>query len=128
MLKRITGAETTLERVVQRWINSEASGYPDTGAEGVLRDLMHGGCASGMVGGLIYYTDTVKFYKRHRSEIESMLRESMSDCGVKSPGELLRDWDDTDPFCHEDHNRNLLAWYGFEEAARTLANRNGIDL
>lgn len=65
--KKITGAKTRLERHVQKWINERAEDY-DSGPIGVLKDLNYGGCSSGMVGHLIYYTDTVKFFQTHRRE------------------------------------------------------------
>lgn len=47
-------ATTKLERAALRWINDRATDY-ETGAAGVVKDLMYGGCQSGMVGELIYY-------------------------------------------------------------------------
>jgi hypothetical protein len=37
-------------------------------------------------------------------------------------------WDKDDPLGQEDSNRNLLAWFGFEEAARRLADRQEIEV
>lgn len=126
--KKISGAETRLERHVQKWINDRAQDY-DNGAEGVLKDLMHGGCSSGMVGHLIYYTDTVKFFQTHRREISALLKESMEGTGAKGPQDLFGDkWEAEDPLGQEDLNRNLLAWFGFEETARKLADRNEIEI
>lgn len=128
MKKRITGAKTSLERAVQRWANEQARDY-DNGATGPLTDLMKGGCQSGMVSELISYSDTVKFYKRHRDEIAAILSISIEEMGVSGVVDLFGDkWDKTDPLSLEHSNQNLLAWYGFEETARTLAQRNEIDL
>lgn len=126
-MKKLTGATTRLERNVQRWANERAADY-ENGAEGVINDLFRGGCASGMVGHLIYYTDTEKFFQTHRREISALLSESVSSSGLQ-PGELFGDkWYAEDPLAQETHNRNLLAWFGFEEAARILADRNGIEV
>ena len=38
-----------------------------------LQDLLLNGCESGMVNNLIYYTDTVKYFEEHESEIMEML-------------------------------------------------------
>lgn len=122
-------AETSLERAVKKWINGEADDRGD-GAVGVLRDLFRGGCASGAVGGLIYYSDTIPFYKRHKKEILALAREQASDFGV-SFGQMLEGlngWDKDDPLCEDTQNQNLLAWYGFEETARKLADRAGIEI
>ena len=119
--------ETKLERKVARWINEQAKDY-DSGAEGVLKDLFYGGCQSGMVGKLIYYADTVPFYKRNMSEIDAMLKDAMSDTGLQ-PAELFGDkWDSDDPLARDTFNQNLLAWFGFEETARKLADRAGLEV
>ena len=123
MKKLMVAATTPLERKVKAWANREGQGYSKGGVE-ALRSLTEHGCESGMVGDLIYYTDTTKFYKRHKKEIQSILREMMSDIGIKSPGELFGDkWDSDDPFAEGDMNQNLLAWFGFEETARRLLDR-----
>ena len=126
MRKRLTGAETRLERAVQRECNRHAGDY-DEGVSGFLDDLFYGGCASGMVGSLVYYNDTIPFYKRHQEEIDALLGAMLDDCGC-SPAQLFGDnWDDSDPLAHRTHNHNLLAWFGFEETARRLADRNGYE-
>ena len=119
--------ETKLERYVARWINKQAKDY-DNGAEGVLKDLFYGGCQSGMVGELIYYADTVPFYKRHMSEIDALLKDTMKDTGLQ-PAELFGDrWDSDDPLARDTYNQTLLAWFGFEETARKLADRAGLEV
>lgn len=128
MKTRIRGAETKLEKAVQEEINHHVDDYED-GAKGFLKDLAYGGCQSGMVGSLIYYHDTLKFYKRNKGEINSLLREMLDETGVKSPSELFGDkWDSEDIFAEEQTNQNLLAWFGFEETANRLANRNEIEI
>ena len=125
--KRIVGAKTPLERHVQKWINERGQDYPDTGVEGALKDLFYGGCQSGMVGHLIYYTDTVKFFKKYRQELSALLTEMVADVG-EQPADLFGDkWEKEDPLALGDLNRNLLAWFGFEETARKLADANGIE-
>lgn len=120
-------AETMLERSALRWLNEQGEGY-DNGAAGAYADLMHGGCQAGTVGHLIYYRDTVAFYRRHRKDIAALLKEAMEESGLKGPGALFGDkWDDTDPLSLDDPNCNLLAWFGFEEAARLVARRAGIE-
>lgn len=124
--KRIKGAETKLEKAVQAEINKHASDY-ESGAEGFLKDLMYGGCQSGIVGSLVYYSDTIKFFTKHKDEINELLRDMLSDCGCPVQ-QLLKDWDTDDPLAMDMPNQNLLAWFGFEETARRLADRNGIEI
>lgn len=119
---------TKLENRVAKWINARDVDY-DGDMQSVIDDLMNGGCQSGIVADLIYYTDTVKFYNLYHNEIDAILKETLSDCGFRSPAELFGDkWNDDDPFARNDENRNLLAWFGFEETARKLASEAGIDV
>lgn len=75
-------------------------------------DLLNHGCQSGMIGSLIYYCDTHKFYDKHYYEIET-LREQLED----SLGEPLRPKGDL---------KNWFAWMAFEETAQEVAE--DIDL
>ena len=103
---------------VQNWLND----YPAEEREGALEDLLTHGCQSGMVGELIYYSDTTAFYAQHGVEINALLAEMLDNTGYTSPAELFGDkWDSTDPLALDIQNQNLLAWFGFEEAAYTLS-------
>ena len=100
--------------VIDRW-----SDYNDK--KGIFTDVLHYGCQSGIVGELIYYSDTVAFYKQYRQEINDLLYEIMNETGLYSPTELFGDkWDKEDPLAQYDYNQNLLAWFGFEEALRNI--------
>jgi len=118
--------ETKLERVVRVWLNNRGADY-DNGWRGAYKDLEYGGCQSGLVGHLIYYKDTVRFYKRYQKAIDDLLKETLDSTGLTLP-ELFGDkWDDEDPLAREQFNQNLLAWFGFEETARNIAQANGYD-
>jgi len=118
--------QTALERNVARWANAHTADY-DNGLEGVFKDLFYGGCQSGMVGHLIYYKDTLPFYRKHRKEIDEMYTEVWNEFGYNSPSGFISGWDNDDPLARGQNNQNLLTWFGFEEAARHLADRAGID-
>ncbi len=117
-------ATTRLERNALNWLN-DSSDYQD-GATGRFKDLMHGSCQSGIVGHLIYSMDCRTFLKRHRDEVNALLASTLSEHGFTSPAELLRDWDAEDPL-GLDLNADRLAWFGFEESARIVAGRAGIE-
>lgn len=119
-------AITKLERAALAWLNSYGQGYQD-GAAGAYRDLMYGGCQAGTVGHLIYYRDTVAFYRRHRKDIAALLSDTLESTGSTIAGLFGDEWDESDPLANEQFNRNLLAWFGFEEAARNVAQRAGIE-
>lgn len=125
-MKKLKGAVTPLEKEVCKILNDKAeNGY---NIESVINDLLQNGCQSGMIGELIYYTDTVKFYKQHEKEIDTILKDLCDDCGT-NPAALFGDkWDNDDFFAKEEMNQNLLAWFGFEETARKLAEKNGMEV
>jgi len=106
---------TPLETAVHDWYQSKVEdGYPEA-----IDDLLQHGCQSGMVSELIYGKDTRDFYLKHQREIQALITELAEDCGC-SIGDLLRDWDKSDPFANEAINQNILAWFGFEETARRM--------
>ena len=79
------------------------------------------GCQSGVVGELIWYSQTVAFYKKYCDEINELLYELMNNTGLHSLSELFgKNYDAEDPLMLETHNRNLLAWFGFEETLRNI--------
>ena len=107
----------TLKEVAQEWIEEKiADGYTKQEA---IDELMEHGCQSGMVSGLIYYADTIKFFEDHKGEINELIKNVIDHAGFL--GELFGDkWDVEDPLCLDTNNQNLLAWFGFEETVRAL--------
>jgi len=79
-----------------------------------FNDLLTHGCVSGMIGGLVYYCDTHKFYDTHYDEIEE-LRDEYED----SFGESLKVDGDL---------KNWFAWFAYEETARKLASELGFEI
>ena len=67
-----------------------------------------------MIGSLIYYTDTHKFYDKHYYEIEEIREDLQENCCL----EKLPDGD----------LKNYFAWLSFEEIAKNIANNIGIEL
>jgi hypothetical protein len=114
---------TPLQRHVYRWARAQARKYDNHDPVDPLKEVTEHGCSSGIVGHLIYYVDTLRFYRRFQKEIDGMLAETCSDCG-KSPSTLFErtGWDNDDPLARDTTNKNILAWFGFEEAANTLLN------
>ena len=77
-----------------------------------------------MVTNLIYYTDTIAFYKQHKEYIKPLLRDTLDDYGYESPNQLFGNkWDNTDIFCEESTNMNLLSWFAFEEYCRNKLDK-----
>lgn len=119
--EKTLNVETTneLEAEVLEWINDRAVEY-DNGWHGVLKDLAHGGCSSGIVSHLVYNADGAAFYDAHQETIDAMAYEAFDDAGC-GPDKLFGDnWDKSDPFARTDANKTVLAWFAFEETARAL--------
>ena len=85
-----------------------------------MEDLQRYGCVSGMIGSLIYYDDTTKFFDKYKEEINELLSNLIDGTGL-SMQELFGDkFDNEDPLVLDYSNKNLLAWFGFEETANSL--------
>ncbi len=112
-------AESKLEKAVAAILEDESE--PGRTIDSVLSDLFYGGCASGTISDMVYYRNTLPFYEEHKGEINKLLVE----CKISVTD--LQDWQTDDPLALEDMNRNTLAWFGFEETARILADRIGYE-
>ena len=76
-------SESPLKRRVCNYVIECWSEYSDK--SGIFTDVLYHGCQSGIVGELIYYTDTVRFYKQYRSEINELLYDTMNGTGLYAP-------------------------------------------
>ena len=116
-IKRNTDSKLTrhvCNYIILRWNDYEEKRH-------IFTDVLDYGCQSGVVGELIYYCDTVRFYKQYKGEIDALLYKSMQETGLYSPSKLFGDkWDKEDPLANGDFNQNLLAWFGFEETLRKI--------
>ena len=93
----------------------------------IFLDILEHGCVSGIVSELIYYSDTIEFYNKYKDDINNLLYELMSESGVYRIKDLLKDFDETDPLICETHNKNLLAWFGFEETLYRLSLKYEVE-
>jgi hypothetical protein len=84
-----------------------------------LRDVGYG-LSSGIVSSMINYSDTLKFFNLYRKEIEELWQESSFETGTQLTD--LRDFDESDPFIRDTNNKNLLAWWSYEQIAVMLEN------
>jgi hypothetical protein len=117
ILKRKTDNELT-KRVCD-YVIDEWNDYNDK--KHIFTDVLYHGCQSGMVGFLIWYSDTTAFYKRYIEEINTLLYNIQSSTGLYGMKDLFgKKWDEEDPLVIEDYNQNLLAWFGFEETLRNI--------
>lgn len=99
------------ERGIRQAVAQEVLDYHNP--KDFFSDLLQHGCQSGMIGSLIYYCDTHQFYDKHYAEIED-LREEMEEC-LGQPLQITGDL------------KNWMAWFGFEETARKMADELSIE-
>lgn len=84
------------------------------------------GLQNGSISELIYYKDTLAWYKKYKKEINNLLKEKMYEYGVNSPYEIFgSNWDKDDFLAEETYNQNLLTWFSFEEISNEFANQLG---
>ena len=116
-IKRNT--ENKLTKRVCDYVIDEWSSYDDK--KHIFTDVLYHGCQSGMVGFLIWYSDTTAFYKKYKEEINELLYDVQASTGLYGMKDLFgKKWDEEDPLAIEDFNQNLLAWFGFEETLRNI--------
>lgn len=125
----------TILKDVKLWLAEKVE--VDYTEKQILEDLQHGGCISGMVSGLIYYSDTCRFYNKHRQSIFALVEEYCDQTGMTLK-EFLQSANnfplDKRELEHEtfvtgisglirrnkdlaDQIKNWFAWFGFEETA-----------
>jgi hypothetical protein len=122
-----TQSKSPLFKKVASILISDAKGYGSL--KSLIEDVLQFGLQSGMITQLMYYKDTLAWYKKYKKEIAMMLRDTMSEMGVDSPKDVFgRNWDNEDPFAEDTQNQNLLAWYSFEETARNIGYSLGYEI
>ncbi len=109
---------SNLQNTVKEWINEQI----EEGYTSCVDDLLQNGCQSGMVSELIYYSDTVAFFRRHKKEINELLSDCLDGCGCTVDELFGHKWDGSDPLAEDTQNQNLLAWFAFEETAQRVAH------
>ena len=77
-------------------------------------DLFQFGCVSGMIGSLVWWTDTHAFFDTHYDEIEDIRKDFEEETGLHIP--IKYDL------------KNSYAWFAFQETAWRMANRFEIEV
>ena len=102
--------------IIKRW-----NDYDDK--KDIFLDVMKFGCVSGVCRDLVFNEQTKRFYENYKHEINKLVYISDYD----NLADLFGDrWDPYDPLILEDENKNLLAWFGFEETITNIAYKFGI--
>lgn len=114
LIKTLKEIFNTSEDTIEKYVAKEALEYGDD-PENFLKMILNYGCATGFVSGLIYYTDTHKFFDTYYDEIEELRTEyeNSTGCSVNIQDRDLK---------------NTLAWFAFEQTAYNLANKLELEV
>ncbi len=122
ILENLKSNNRLTNRVLDYYID-ESDNYNADDMLQRMEELQKYGCVSGMINELIYYDDTTKFFDEYVDEINDTLSEVMENTGC-SMEELFGDkFDKSDPLITGCYNKNLLAWFVFEETSYQLYNQ-----
>lgn len=117
--KQAIEANDGLVESVTNYILDKFDEYDDP--KQIVLEVLEHGCVSGIVGELIYYSDTTAYYAKNRDAINRLLYEQMEEYGSHDLTEFFCDWDPEDPLALDYYNQNILAWFGFETTMRNVA-------
>ena len=81
--------------------------------QGYFEDVLQNGCQSGIVGELIYFYQTKEFFKDYCDEILDIYSVYVEEGLIQQELEHM--------------DSNWLAWFGFEEALRMIAEDLNIE-
>lgn len=110
---------TPMEKEVIEDQLDEVDGY-DT-PQDFLEHLCELYITGGGVSSMIYYDDTLNFCEAYQDEINQLLSETLNDVGGSFKDIFGDKYDEEDPMNLGTNNRNLFAWFAYEETARRIA-------
>jgi hypothetical protein len=93
-----------------------------------LEDVLQYGCQSGMVHKLIYYDDTCQFYNQFGEQIWELLTKQAEQLGHANAVEMIGTFNGAKDVYTNEQFKNLLAWFAYEETARQIAEKMGIEV
>lgn len=119
-LENLKGDNKLTNYVINHYID-ESSNY--TSVDELLKsmeDLQEHGCISGMINELMYYDDTSKFFDEYKDEINEIVSDLIQNSGFSLEGLFGSNFDKNDPLIIDYYNKNLLAWFSFEEVSNKI--------
>lgn len=120
--KQAIEANDGLVESVTNYILDKFDEYDDP--KTIVTEVLEHGCVSGIVGELVYYSDTTAYYAKNKDAINHLLYEQMEEFGDHNLEEFFCGavkWDPEDPLALDYYNQNILAWFGFETTMRNVA-------
>ena len=121
-LDTFLGNATELEKAVVELLveNADGNEYDNkTPLQGYLEDLVHSGCQSGMVDGMIFYSETTAFFNVYEDEILEIISNLMEETGINDITELLKNWEGH-LYNFTEGNKNFAVWFVIESIANKL--------
>lgn len=114
LIKTLQEIVNTSEDTIEKYVATEALESGDN-PENFLNMILKYGCNTGIVGSMIYYADTHKFFDTYYDEIEELRTEyeNSTGCSVNIQDRDLK---------------NTLAWFAFEQTAYNLANKLELEV
>ena len=91
----------------------------DSSLEEVVEEVLEHGCVTGIVGSLMYYYQTEEFFDKHKDAINDLAHELSEDL-YGNPFEIYHN-------LNGGCSKNNMAWFGFEEVTRIIAEEMEID-
>jgi len=92
----------------------------ETQDKSTIKDTAEHGCSGGVIGELIYYADTVAFYKKYQDEIWRRLNDMAQDMDCESILHLIATFNGVSNVGSPVQLKNLLAWWAAEEVCRGI--------
>ncbi len=118
MTSKLDNASAMEKEVIEDQLD-EIDGYETP--QDFLEHLCDLCITGGGVMSMIYYDDTLAFLERHQEEINNLLKDTIEEFGGSLKDIFGDRYDETDPMNLETNNKNLFAWFAYEETARRLA-------
>ena len=124
-LKELDTTNNRLKKYVTEHLIEFGEGYDDVSE--YIKEILEHGCQSGIVGSLIYYKDTNEFYDTYEDEIEDLLEQYQDNCGYSNRMEAIANLNGASDVGNIMQEKNLLAWMGFEEMVREIADELEVE-
>lgn len=102
----------------------------DDDLKAFIKGMETGGCKSGAMSDLTYYSETVPFYNKHEEEIWELIDAHMEgdpDYRVKNRLDFLSKLNGADQVYNLDTFANLLAWFAAEHVTEIIAQTIDLD-
>ena len=120
-IKELRNTNKLYERVIDE-ILEDSKSYGGTTKERIIarcNDILYSGCVTGVVGSMVYYTDTIEFYNKYYDEIYELIEE-LEAKGLEILECLKRNLETYQIIMNDEQAKNQIAWLAYEEITNKL--------